>query len=69
MFLTIKIEQAIKLGKISSKDGIMQKVEILCALKKLGEKLSDLQEEFLNVNMNASLKQFQVASSSISKMT
>jgi hypothetical protein len=55
------------LGKISANDGIMQKVEILCALKKLGEKLSESQEEFLNINMNASLKQFSVASNSISK--
>ena len=47
----------------------MQKVEILCALKKLGEKLSESQEEFLNINMNASLKQFSVASNSISKKT
>ena len=45
----------------------MQKVEILCALKKLGEKLSESQEEFLNINMNSSLKQFSVASNSISK--
>ena len=57
------------MGKIGTNDGLMQKVEILCALKKLGEKLSESQEEFLNINMNASLKQFSVASNSISKKT
>ena len=67
LFWYLQIEQNIKLGKIIAKDGVSQKVEILCALKKLGEKLTDAQEDYLNVNMNASLKQFEIASSSIGK--
>lgn len=47
--------------------GAYQKVEILCALKKLGEKLSSEEEEYLVRNMNADLKQFEVASTNISK--
>lgn len=55
------------MGKIGLQDGILQKVEILCALKKLGEKLSDADEEFLITNMNSNLKQFEVASNTIGK--
>ncbi len=47
----------------------MQKVEILCALKKLGEKLSDEEEEFLNSNMHNNMKQFEVASTNIGNFT
>ena len=55
-----------KLGKIQAADFIAQKVEILCVLKKLGENLSGEEEDYLNTNMNANLKQFEVASTNIS---
>jgi hypothetical protein len=54
-----------KLNKIAMNEGITLKVEILCALKKLGEKLDEIEEEFLNQNINANLKQFELASSNI----
>ena len=43
----------------------MQKVEILCALEKLGEKLSDEENKFLGENINNNMKQFELASSNI----
>ena len=45
--------------------GIIQKTEILCVLKKLGEKLNDDEEIFLNSNMHNNMKQFELASTNI----
>jgi len=53
------------LGKIKDvKNGIIQKVEILCALQKLGEKLSEEEEKFLILNISNNMKQFELASDS-----
>ena len=46
------------------KNGIVQKVEILCALQKLGEKLSEEEENFLSLNISNNMKQFELASDS-----
>jgi hypothetical protein len=43
----------------------MQKVEILCALQKLGETLTDEENKFLNDNINNNMRQFELASTSI----
>ncbi len=48
---------------------IIQKVEILSALKKLNEKLTEDESEFLAANMNNNMKQFEVASSNIGQLT
>ena len=62
----MKIDQNLKLGKVKDvQAGIMQKVEILCALQKLGEKLTEEQENFLSNNMDNSMKQFELASNSV----
>ena len=47
----------------------MQKVEILCALQKLGEKLNNDEEEFLKSNMHNNMKQFEIASTQIGNLT
>ena len=61
-----ELDQSIHLGKISDMQmGIMQKVEILCALKKLGDKLSDEEENFISSNINNNMKQFEKASTNI----
>ena len=62
----IKIEQNIKLGKIKDIQNvnIIQKVEILCALQKLGEILSEEEEIFLTSNLSNNMKQFEIASDS-----
>ncbi len=63
-----QIDQNLKLGKIEDINlAIIQKVEILSALKKLNEKLTDEEKEFLTANMNNNMKQFEVASSNIGK--
>jgi hypothetical protein len=54
-----------RLNKIGTDDGIQMKAEILCALKKLGEKLNEIEEEFLGRNINAGLKQLELASNTI----
>ena len=63
----LKIEQSLKLGKIDSQNGVVQKVEILCALQKLGEKLTEEEEYFLKSNMHNNMKQFELASTNIGK--
>ena len=47
---------------------VVQKVEILCALQKLNEKLTTEEDEFLKTNMDNNMKQFEVASSNIGKL-
>lgn len=55
-----------KLGKLKDvQSGVMQKVEILCALQKLGEKLSDEEKKFVSENINNNMKQFELASTNI----
>ena len=49
------------------KIAILQKVEILCALQKLGEKLSQEEVNFLTANMDNNMKQFELASTDIGK--
>lgn len=54
------------MGKFKDvQSGVMQKVEILCALQKLGEKLSDEETRFMQENLNNNMKQFELASSGI----
>jgi hypothetical protein len=43
---------------------MIQKVEILCALQKLGEILSEEEEIFLSSNLSNNMKQFEIASDS-----
>ncbi len=45
----------------------MQKVEILCALQKLGEKLTDEEQKFVSDNISNNMKQFEIASINIGK--
>ena len=45
----------------------MQKVEILCALQKLGETLTDDEKEFLETNKDNSMRKFELASTEISE--
>ena len=57
--------QSLKLGKIKDvQSGVNQKVEILVALQKLGEKLSDEEEVFLSSNISSNMKQFELAADS-----
>ncbi|XP_048751997.1 protein LZIC-like isoform X2 [Ostrea edulis] len=51
-----------KVGKLSKDVAIQQSVEILTALKKLGEALSPEEEAYLQNNSSASLKQFEQVS-------
>jgi hypothetical protein len=56
------------LGKFKDvQSGVLQKVEILVALQKLGENLSDEEQNFLSNNINNNMKQFEVASTNIGK--
>lgn len=51
-----------KVGKLSSDVATQQSVEILTALKKLGESLTPEEESYLQSNSSASLKQFEQVS-------
>jgi hypothetical protein len=58
----------LKLGKIKDvQNGVMQKVEILCALQKLGETLTDEEQKFVSENISNNMKQFEKASTDIGK--
>ena len=51
-----------KVGKLSAEVATEQSVEILTALKKLGESLTPEEEAYLQSNSSASLKQFEQVS-------
>lgn len=63
-----EIEQMLKLGKIDVQLGLRQKVEILCALQKLAEKLTDEENKFLAANLSNNMKEFEFATTNISMM-
>jgi len=54
-----EIERDLKIGKLPYEEATQQKVEILTALKKLGEQLSGEEVSFLQSNSSDSLKQFE----------
>jgi hypothetical protein len=60
--LDLQIKRDEKVGKLSKDVAIQQSVEILTALKKLGEGLSPEEEAYLQNNSSASLKQFEQVS-------
>ena len=60
-----QVERDAKIGKLSMPIATQQKVEILTALKKLGEQLQAEEEAFLESNSNTSLKQFEQVSEQI----
>ncbi|ESO89981.1 hypothetical protein LOTGIDRAFT_218451 [Lottia gigantea] len=57
-----EIQRDTKIGKMSSDIATDQSVEILTALKKLGETLTHEEEAYLQSNSSASLKQFEKVS-------
>ena len=59
------MEQQLKLKKISPEAYNLQKVEILGALKKLGENVSSEEEQFLKNHMSKSLEEFEKVDNSI----
>ncbi|XP_064643362.1 protein LZIC-like [Lineus longissimus] len=54
-----EIERDAKIGKMPKETATQQTVEILTALKKLGEELTPTEIAFLQNNSSASLKQFE----------
>ncbi|XP_006818110.1 protein LZIC-like [Saccoglossus kowalevskii] len=54
-----EIERDTKVGKITQDVCTQQKVEILTALKKLGDKLTPTEEAFLTSNSNKALNDFE----------
>lgn len=53
-----EIERDYKLGKVQKDVYTLQVQEILGALQKLGDELSEQEKEFLNANMTAEMKNF-----------
>lgn len=54
-----------KIGKIPHSQAVGQSVEILTALKKLGETLTPEEEAYLQANSSTSLRQFEQVSSNL----
>lgn len=57
-----EVERDHKVGKLSEELFVQQKVEILTALKKLGDKLISTEEVFLSSNSNQALTDFEKVS-------
>ena len=62
-----QIERDAKISKLSPELYVQQKVEILIALRKLGESLTDTEESFLQSNATDSLKEFEKVNPDSSK--
>ena len=62
-----QIERDAKIGKLDSELAQLQKVEMLSALEKLGEKLNATEEQFLQTYSSESLKKFEQVSGEIGK--
>ncbi|CAH1773960.1 unnamed protein product [Owenia fusiformis] len=60
-----EVERDAKIGKLAKDVATQQTVEILTALKKLGETLTPTEEAFLQSNSSTSLKQFEEVSGTI----
>ncbi|XP_013384806.1 protein LZIC-like [Lingula anatina] len=60
-----ELDRDAKIGKLSTEQATSQSVEILTALKKLGESLTPTEEAYLQSNSSASLKQFEKVSGTI----
>jgi len=59
------LQTGAKLGKISKEKYTQQAVEILTALKKLGEKITPEEENFLQENRSKAMAEFESAKSEI----
>ncbi|XP_014673110.1 PREDICTED: protein LZIC-like [Priapulus caudatus] len=57
-----QLDRDAKIGRLSADDHSQQKLEILAALKKLGETLRADEESYLQVNADAALKAFEQVS-------
>ncbi|PIK58320.1 hypothetical protein BSL78_04761 [Apostichopus japonicus] len=60
-----EVERDHKVGKLPSDMFVQQKLEILTALKKLGDKLISTEEAFLSSNSNQALAEFEKVSADI----
>ncbi len=63
-----QIDRDAKIGKLATDIATQQKVEILTALKKLGETLKPEEEAFLQSYGSASLKEFDKVTGDIGKL-
>lgn len=62
------LDERLKLGQIADvKSSLRQKLEILYALQKLGDKLTADENEFLASNSNTNMKEFEIASTNIGR--
>ena len=65
----LQINRDSKIGKMPKEQATQQTVEILTALKKLGDKLTPDEEAFLQANSSSSLKEFEKVSGDLGKYT
>ena len=66
-FPPAQVERDKKVGKLSGDTATQQTLEILTALKKLGEQLSSNEEQYLMSNSSSSLREFEKVSSEIGR--
>jgi len=63
----INLQTAVKLGKVTKEAYTTQAVEILTALKKLNEKLTDDEEAFLTENRSKAMAEFESVENDMGK--
>jgi len=63
----INLQTGVKLGKVTKEAYTSQAVEILTALKKLGEKLTDDEEAFLQENKSKTMAEFESVDNDMGK--
>lgn len=67
--MLLQIERDAKIGKIAQDVASQQKVEILVALKKLGETVTPQEESFLQANSSDNLKLFEKVTQGVGEYT
>eukprot|EP00818_Percolomonas_sp_WS_P006821 CAMPEP_0117447496 /NCGR_PEP_ID=MMETSP0759-20121206/6907_1 /TAXON_ID=63605 /ORGANISM="Percolomonas cosmopolitus, Strain WS" /LENGTH=184 /DNA_ID=CAMNT_0005239837 /DNA_START=45 /DNA_END=599 /DNA_ORIENTATION=- len=60
-----ELQRDYKLGKVPKDEYTQQTIEVLAALQRLGERLSDQEEQFLRTNMTENMKNFAELSNDV----
>lgn len=63
----LELQRDVKLSKITKENFTQQTIEVLSALKKLGEKLTEVEQQFLDKNITQELKNFVVVDQEVKK--
>lgn len=63
----LELQRDVKLSKITKENFTQQTIEVLSALQKLGEKLTEMEQQFLDKHITQELKNFVVVDQDVKK--